>query len=69
MKYVWIVAAFASVPGADACHAQGSVDKAKATAFDTQMLGGPLSQKTYARFVRRYDANHLAQHPSRKAAR
>ncbi|WP_213288494.1 hypothetical protein [Bradyrhizobium sp. sGM-13] len=26
----------------------------------------PLSQKTYACFVRRYDANHLAQHPKQK---
>ncbi|MFG3598051.1 hypothetical protein [Bradyrhizobium sp. RDI18] len=56
--------------GANACHAE-SVDKAKATAFDGQMFGSPLSQnplsqKTYACFVRRYDANHLAQHPKQK---
>jgi hypothetical protein len=63
MKYVWIAAAFASVVGAHACHAQEGVDKAKATAFDAWMFGGPLGQKTYACFVRRYDASHLAQHP------
>ena len=46
-----------------------TVDKAKATAFDDRMFAGPLGQKTYACFVRRYDASHLAQHPSRKSAR
>jgi len=30
------------------------------------MFGGPLSQKTHACFVRRYDASHLAQHPKQK---
>ena len=46
MKHACIAAAFASVIGAHACHAQEGVDKAKATAFDAQMFGGPLSQKT-----------------------
>ena len=63
MKCVWIVTAFASVAGANVCHAQEGVDKAKATAFDARMFGSPLSQNTDACFVRRYDANHLAQHP------
>ena len=63
MKYACIVAAFASVAGAHACHAQEGVDKAKATAFDARMFAGPLGRKTYACFVRRYDASHLAQHP------
>jgi hypothetical protein len=30
------------------------------------MFGGPLSQKTHACFVRRYDTNDLAQHPKQK---
>jgi hypothetical protein len=68
MKYACIVAAIAAVVGANACHAQESVDKAKATAFDTRMFAGPLSQKTYACFVRRYDASHLAQHPKQKVS-
>ena len=68
MKYVWIAAAFASAVGAHACYAQEGVDKAKATAFDARMFGGPLSQKTYACFVRRYDASHLAQHPKQKVS-
>ena len=48
MKHACIAAAFASVIGAHARHAKEGVDKAKATAFDAQMFGGPLSQKTYA---------------------
>jgi hypothetical protein len=67
MKYVWIVAAFASVVGAHACHAQEGVDKAKTTAFDARMFGGPLS-KTYTCFVRRYDASHLAEHSKQKVS-
>src|SRR5258705_9669376 len=66
MKYACIAAAIASVVGASACHAQEGV--AKATAFDARMFGGPLSQKTYACFVRRYDASHLAQHPKQKVS-
>ena len=48
MKYACIVAAIASVVGAHSCHAQEAVDKAKATAFDARMFGGPLGKKTYA---------------------
>jgi hypothetical protein len=68
MKYACIAAAIASVVGANACHAQEGVDKAKAATFDNRMFGGPLSQKTYACFVRRYDASHLAQHPKQKVS-
>ena len=68
LKFTWIVAAIALVLGTGVCPAQESVDKAKAAAFDGRMFGGPLSQKTYACFVRRYDASHLAQHPKRKVS-
>jgi hypothetical protein len=68
MKYVCIAAAIAFVVGAHVCHAQEGVDKAKATAFDARTFGGPLSQKTYVCFVRRYDASHLAQHPKQKVS-
>jgi hypothetical protein len=68
MKYACIAAAIASVAGACACHAQDGVDKAKAAAFDVQMFGGPPGHKTYACFVRRYDASHLAQHPKQKVS-
>ena len=33
-----------------------------------RMFGGPLGKKTYACFVRRYDASHLAQHPKQKVS-
>ncbi len=68
MKQACIAAAIASVVGASACYAQEGVDKAKATAFDARMSGGPLSQKSYACFVRRYDASHLARHPRQKVS-
>ena len=68
MKFACIVAAIASIVGAHSCHAQEAVDKAKATAFDARMFGGPLGKKTYACFVRRYDASHLAQHPKQKVS-
>ena len=68
MKYACIAAAIASIVGARACHAQESVDKAKAIAFDAKMFAGPLGQKTYACFVRRYDGSHLAQHPKQKVS-
>ncbi|MET0678907.1 MAG: hypothetical protein ABW175_24175 [Bradyrhizobium sp.] len=68
MKFVWIAATVILIAGASACHAQDGVDKTKAAAFDGRMFAGPLGQKTYACFVRRYDAAHLAQHPKQKVS-
>jgi hypothetical protein len=68
MKFVWFVAVVASLVGANVCHAQEAVDKAKAATFDIKMFSGPLSHKSYACFVRRYDASHLAQHPKQKVS-
>ena len=65
VKTFWFVAIAAC---ANTCHGQEAVDKAKATAFDNRMFAGPLGQKTYACFVRRYDAGHLAQHPTQKVS-
>ena len=48
--------------------AEDGIDKAKAAAFDNRVFAAPLGQKTYACFVRRYDANHLAQHPKQKVS-
>ena len=59
-------AALASLAGVG--HAQDGIDKAKAAAFDSKMFAGPIGQKTYACFVRRYDASHLAQHPKQKVS-
>ena len=49
-----------------AAPAQDAVDRAKAAAFDRRTFAGPRAAKTYACFVRRYDANHLAQHPKQR---
>ena len=68
MKTFWFVAVVACIAGANACYAQEAVDKAKAATFDNRMFAGPLGQKTYACFVRRYDASHLAQHPKQKVS-
>lgn len=68
MKCTSILAAVAVMLGVTASHGQESVDKAKAAAFDRRMFDGPLGAKTYACFVRRYDASHLAQHPKQKVS-
>jgi len=49
-------------------HAQDGIDKAKAADFDARLFARPFDEKTYACFVRRYDANHLAQHPRQKVS-
>ena len=64
MQTFWL--AVACIAGVSAAHAQETVDKARAAAFDSRLFAGPLGQKTYACFVRRYDAGHLAQHPKQK---
>lgn len=60
--------AVATLTGIGSGHAQDVIDKAKAAAFDNRVFAAPLGQKTYACFVRRYDANHLAQHPRQKVS-
>ncbi|MGY4473178.1 hypothetical protein [Bradyrhizobium sp. USDA 3364] len=60
------LAAAACVGAASTVQAEEGVDKAKAAAFDNRMFAGPPGAKAYACFVRRYDANHLAQHPKQK---
>lgn len=68
MKSACLVVVIVSVIGAQACQAEDGVDKTKATAFDIKMFTGPPGHKTYACFVRRYDAGHLAQHPKQKVS-
>lgn len=71
MKQTLLVVALAVAAGAgatSAVQAQEEVDKATAAAFDNRMFAGPLGAKAYACFVRRYDANHLAQHPKQKVS-
>ena len=71
VKRFWIAslaAAAVAAASTTAVYAQGGVDKARAAAFDKRMFAGPIGQKTYACFVRRYDASHLAQHPKQKVS-
>ena len=62
------LAASAALAFPEPGHAEEGIDTAKAAAFDNRMFGGPLREKTYACFVRRYDASHLAQHPKQKVS-
>ena len=55
-------------PGRAQDHEQDGIDKAKVAAFDIRMFAGAIGQRIYACFVRRYDANHLAQHPRQKVS-
>jgi len=48
--------------------AEDGVSKAKAAAFDSRMFGSPELANAHACFVRRYDAEHLAQHPKQKVS-
>lgn len=71
MKQALLVVALAAAAYAGApltVQAQEGVDKAAAAAFDNRMFAGPPGAKAYACFVRRYDANHLAQHPKQKVS-
>jgi hypothetical protein len=43
-------------------------EKAREAAFDKRVFAGPVGKKASACFVRRYNANHLAQHPKQKVA-
>ncbi|WP_454630937.1 hypothetical protein [Bradyrhizobium cenepequi] len=63
---VHLAVAAAVLAGIGRSHAVDGVDSAKAAAFDKRIFAGPLAEKTYACFARRYDANHLAQHPKQK---
>src|ERR1700754_425771 len=50
-----------------AAHAdEDGIDPAKAKAFDNSVFAGPIGDKAFACFVRRYDASHLAQHRKQK---
>jgi hypothetical protein len=44
------------------------IDKSAADAFDGRMFGAAATRKSFACFVRKYDSDHLAQHPKQKVA-
>ena len=62
----------ALIIGSPPVHAEdepAKVDAVKAAEFNKRMFAGPLGPKlTYACFVRRYDAEHLARHPKQKVS-
>lgn len=62
------LAASAALAFPQPSHAQEGVDKARAQDFDARMFARPFDAKTYACFVRRYAANHLAQHPKQNVS-
>lgn len=71
MKRTFFVVTLAAAAYAGATLTLGaleSVDKARAAAFDNRLFAGPLGASAYACFVRRYDANHLMQHPQQKVS-
>lgn len=47
---------------------EDGIDKSAADAFDSRMFGATPAKKSYACFVRKYDSDHLAQHPKQKVA-
>src|SRR5215475_11026116 len=65
---VSVLIALGAIASWGPAHAQDGVDKAGAAAFDSRMFAGPMGRKTYACFVRHYDAAHLAQHPKQNVS-
>ena len=61
-------AGLAQVVHAPSAHAEDAIDQNKADAFDMKMFTHAPGDKAYACFMRRYDAEHLAQHPKQKVA-
>jgi hypothetical protein len=70
---VTMLATLAVAGSAAFAHAQdGAIDSATAVAFDARLFatapGNVPGKKTYACFVRHYDADHLARHPKQKVS-
>jgi hypothetical protein len=61
-------AGLAQVVHAPYAYAQDAIDQHKADTFDVKMFTRPPGDKAYACFMRRYDAEHLGQHPKQKVA-
>lgn len=61
-------AAFAQIVHVPYAYAEDGIDQHKADAFDINMFTRPPGGKAFACFMRRYDAQHLAQHPKQKTA-
>lgn len=57
-----------AVVDAPYAYAQDAIDQHKADTFGIKMFTRPPGDKGCACFLRRYDAEHLAQHPKQKVA-
>lgn len=63
---IFLALSFAALVSS-AAKAQEQIDKTRAESFDKRMFAGALGEKkSYACFVRAYDAEHLAKHPRQK---
>ena len=60
--------AFVGVAGAEEADDIREASKAETETFNTRMYAGTPGKTAYACFIRRYDAEHLAQHPKQKVA-
>ncbi|MDA9467224.1 hypothetical protein [Bradyrhizobium sp. CCBAU 53415] len=61
-------AALTGLAHADEADKVRETTKAEADAFNARLYAGMPGDKSYACFVRRYDAGHLARHPKQKVA-
>jgi hypothetical protein len=61
-------ASLAQVVHAPYAHAQDAIDQNRADTFDKDMFTRAPGDKAFACFMRRYDAEHFAQHPKQKVA-
>jgi hypothetical protein len=67
-----ILVVAASIATASSALAAGrdedGIDKSAADTFDSRMFGAKPAEKSWACFVRKYDGEHLAQHPKQKVS-
>ncbi|WFU74414.1 hypothetical protein [Bradyrhizobium sp. CB2312] len=63
-----VLAALAGAARAEEADDIREASKAEAESFNARIYAGAPSNKAYACFVRRYDAEHLARHPKQKVA-
>jgi hypothetical protein len=69
LEAVTLAAVLTSAAGGSIASAQGETQDAKSDQFVTRLFAGPLGKtKSYACFVREYDAAHLARHKLQKVS-
>jgi len=68
MKILAVLPLLAALAVPLAAHAEDDASAARTKAFDAKVFGGPIGDKAFACFERRYDASHLAQHRKQKVS-